>query len=361
MFLNADGAELQRIRGYQTSEQFLKAAGEVAANPEKDAVTRAREELETGYWPEAMARQKLAFALRAVGKQEEALVEYMAALDSLGTDMMSRNYWVHLIRDVCDMAGDYPPAGEKMRTLREELVKRVETGKADRYDLNQITTIDSGLNQREKTLELYSRLKEKGDVPAELMSGFARSCRDLLLEDRQYAALEAESYGGLLFRTLADINSLNRQKAWGNGDFSGLSADRAEMMKKRFESMSDEQRAKVNADMMEHLVGNIGEQYQIALGVDKTGDAATIAEKVLEAYPSALTYHTLAVNALRSGNPHEVDLEYAGKAVGLDRGEHPDYVQTRYELMQYFERVRETSPDSAPAEAPPVAGVGEDH
>lgn len=352
ILLRPDGTELDRIRGYQTGDQFLAAVGSVIEHPEIDAVARARKELAEGNWPEAMSRQKLATALAITGKNEEALGEYVKAMDSLGTDPMSRKYEVRLVREMCVLAESHQPARDHVNALRRQLVERIEAGEADTYDVDNITAIDSGLGQKEKTLELYTSLKEQGDIPTELLIGFIRSSRDVLLKDRQYEALEAESRGGLLFEALMDINTLERQRAWTSGDFSGMPAEQAEKMQQRYDALSEEKRTSMIAGFEKTFVGRIGEKYQIALGVGKADDAGVIARKLLEKASSAQVYHILAENALRSGQPTEADLGYAEKAVELDDGAHPEYEETRDGLLEHFGRTGGEESALEPGETP---------
>jgi thioredoxin-like negative regulator of GroEL len=182
LFLRADGTELQRVEGLQTVDQLMALGADIVENPDADAVARARAALETGNWPEAMARHRLGSALLMAGEKDEALAEYLKALDSLGTDFMSLRYRPRLVRDICAMAGDHPPAREVVAAEREKLVALLVSGEGDRETLEKIIDIDLGLDRKDQTLALYDRLKEKGDVPAEVLGGFCTVCRQALLE-----------------------------------------------------------------------------------------------------------------------------------------------------------------------------------
>jgi thiol-disulfide isomerase/thioredoxin len=350
VFLSADGTELDRIRGYRDGEAFLTAARAVAEHPEMDAVARAREELASGNWPEALARQKLGTALLLNGEKEEALAEYRKALGSLGTDMMSDRCRMQLIGDICGMAGDHPPAAEVLAARRETLVKKLEGGDGDSSDVEQITAIDAGLDQKEKSFELYNRLSETGGMSADVLGGFSRACRDVMLERRDYAALDAADSRGLTM-TLLQIESIRRQRKIVAGDFSDVPEQYSGELRQRFGGMSEEQKADFLSSTEQYTVKRAAEAYEVARGLGKTTDAMVIAEKLLELCPTAEAHHALAAHALRSGKPAEADLGYAGKAVELDRGEHQEYVLTRYELMEHFNRAAAVPPGPAPSTA----------
>jgi len=322
LFLRADGTELNRVQGFQTSEQFLAMAGDVVKRPETDAVTRAREELATGNWPEAMARHKLGTALLMAGGKDEALAEYQKALDSLGTDFMSQRYRPRLVNDICDMAGDHPPALKVVAAEREKLVAKLESGQGDREDLERIIDIDLGLNQKEKTLELYDRLKEKGDVPAEVLEGFCTVCRQALLERRDYEALSLLCRWSLV-GTLNRIDLLRRQRDLAAGDSGGRPT-------------SAQDKASHLASMEERTIRRVAEDYEITCGLGKATDSLVIAEKLLELCPDAAAHHALAAHGLASGNPREADLEYARKAVELDDTDSPDMRETLAALQAHF-------------------------
>ncbi len=336
VFLRADGTELERVQGYQDSDKFLKTAGRVVEHPEKDAVARAREELASGYWPEAMARHRLGTALLMAGEKDEALAEYLKALDSLGTDLMSQRYRPRLVNDICGMAGDYPPAREAVAVEREKLAARLESGQGDREDLEQIIDIDLGLNQKEKTLALYDRLKEDGDVPAEVLAGFCTVCRQALLERRDYEALSALCRWSLV-GTLNRIDLLRRQCELAAGVSDGRPAGAQDKARERYGKMSAEEKAAHLASMEDRTIRRVAEDYEITRGLGKTTDALVIAEKLLELCPTAVAHHALASHALSSGKPTEADLGYAEKAVELDKGEHPEYVETRDRLLELLE------------------------
>jgi thioredoxin-related protein len=351
VFLRPDGVELDRFHGYRPAGIFLETAGAVIEHPEKDAVARARAELEEGKLPQALVRRKLAFALAVSGKPDQALAELNKALEGLGTDNASRSTRRTVLKAICTLSQNYPPAGEEMENLRGELVRRIEAGEADASDVEQITAIDEGLDQQDRTLELYQALKTKGVLSPRLTAGFSLVCRELLLEDRQYEALVAEFPFGLNFQALMQVRSLKIHRDMASGDFSNLPEAEAREMEKhlnrQMEGMSEELRASMIAHQETDLIGEIGETYQIALGVGKTDVATLAAEQLLELSPTAEAYHVLAANALRSGKPTESDLSYAEKAVELDKGENPEYAETRDPLLELFGPTEEGEADAA--------------
>jgi len=349
VFLTADGTELERIRGFRDADAFLAAAKAVAEHPEMDAVTRARAELASGSMPEAMAREKLATALLMNGEQAEALAEYRKALDSLGTDFMSLQYRPRLLHEICSMAEDYAPAREVLIVMRTNQVARLENGDGDRNDVEQIVAIDKGLDQQEKSLELYERLKARGDIPDETLAGFASTCREILLERREYQVLGADNARQVSMALLL-IESLRMQRKIVAGDDSGMPDQMTGEIRKRLAEMTEEQKADFLASTERYLVNRVAEEYEIARGAGKEDDATTLAEKLLECCPTAEAHHALAAHALRSGKPAQADLGYAAKAVALDKGQTPEYVLTRFELMEHLEKANDEVTGGAEAQ-----------
>lgn len=360
VFLRADGVELGRIHGFRPPGSFLETAAAMIEHPEKDAVARAREELDQGRLPRALSRRNLAYALAASGKPDQALAELSKALDELGTDRESRSQRVMLLKSVCVLSVNYPPAGAEMVKLRGELVQRIEAGEADASDVEQITAIDQGLDQEGRTLELYQTLKAEGTLSPELTAGFVSQCREMLLEDRQYEALEAEIFGGLRFQVLSQVFGLKTHRDRVRGDYRKYPEEAAEKMREQVEHMSEEQRKAMFAAFETELLGRIGETYQIACGLGKIEIADLAAQRLLEVAPTAEAYHVLAVNALRSGKPAGADLEFAGKALELDKGAHPEYVLTRYQLLEHCAGPGEAQSGTGPPDADPQTDGGDE-
>jgi hypothetical protein len=149
--------------------------------PERREVTR--EELDR--------RFDLARSLAKEGKFEQALNEYLFVFDnsrevsSYGGVRLS-----YVPIEIAEMGRVYRPAVVALKTRRDEREKLVLTGKAGFDVVQELTSLNQYLDEPERSVALFDKLKTMGTVSADVREDLLTLIWEQLVEAKRYSDLK---------------------------------------------------------------------------------------------------------------------------------------------------------------------------
>ncbi len=310
LFLRADGTEMGRAVGALNTDEFLEEAAAILSG--KDPLTRAKEKLAAGGENDPMARQTYAGKLAEMGKDEEALKEYLWCFDE-GLKHSPPYAGVRvsfLLGEISDLGRRYPKALDELRkrrdAARDRLAKPGSSGGL--MDVMDFASINRELEEGARTLELYDRLrKEQPGSPS--LDMLKRYVFDELLDARRYAEIARD------FPILESVE------------------DEISQHRMSLSFMREERRKEMESVLREMVARQVARYYEVLIGTSNEAGAAKVAARLIELEPGAISYHALAEAALRTGTPGDVNLVQARKAVELSQGENAEMADTLAQIL----------------------------
>jgi tetratricopeptide (TPR) repeat protein len=283
LFLNSGGLELGRLSGFVEPEVFLAAGEELlgAANPHKLA-RRAQEALPN----DPIARMNLALSLALQGRYTEALEQYVWCYEqgvANDEDFAGVRETV-LLDEIQRLGATYPAVSPAISDLARRIAAQVLEGTADERDLRDYVVLCTRLALRDEMLELFDRLKEKGEFALSFRKLLAAELTDVLIERRRYLDVYANTpdMPQDLARQITRYTNLRSQH--GRSRTPGLGVDQAVLEQVRAQTLETG-----------------GRYFEVSLGVGQLSVANRIADRVLTFAPEAQSYEMLVRHALRAG------------------------------------------------------------
>ena len=185
LLLRPDGTEVDRLVGYRDPKAFLADAAEALAG--NDSLSRARKALEGPNANDPMLRMAYGDALAQKGRAEDALSEYLWCFDH-GLEHSQAFVGVRLsflLSKIAQLSRPVPTALDELRKRRDVAGKAIEAGKGDFSTAMGFAALNVNLNETDRTLALYDKVK--GDAAKPLIRDFLfDQSLDLLLKARRY-------------------------------------------------------------------------------------------------------------------------------------------------------------------------------
>lgn len=332
LFLKPDGEEVGRVEGAGSAEEFLREAARIREG--KDPLTRAKEELAAAGPNDPIARMRYGNRLMRLGKNEEALTEFLWCFDEgnqhhVGFTGVRLSF---LLSNIQRLGENYPPAivalRERRDAAREALLAEVRAGDAPERPKGRLwslllpskpqpmpaldfAALNDALGEQSETLALYDRLRaERPD--AEVVAQLRRQLEEQLLAAKRYAEIAPKD-------PLAEVERIIERHA----------------MIERFAGERDAEVERIERQM---LLDDIAVQYQIQVGVGDQEGAARIAARMLELDASPQAYNLLAWHGYLSGKPVEANLAQAQRAYDMTEGRDPAIVDTLARVLERLGR-----------------------
>lgn len=282
LFLSADGLEITRAGGAVDAEEFVKGANYTlrTADPFKvasDAFAATPDD--------PTVRMSQALALFVQGKHAEALEHYLWSFDhGLANDAGFAGVRSTMLLDEIQRLGAvHPPAVTALTERAESFARRIVDGASDDQDLRDYLELSERLHGRDKALELFDRLAEKGAAAASVRKTLAGALTEALVERRRYADV---------VDSLPDLAAELAQQIARYGN-------RKTKLERSRQSTLGGAPALLEAFRARTL--RTGElYYEASLGAGHADTAAKIADYLLALAPEAATYEKLVQRALRA-------------------------------------------------------------
>jgi hypothetical protein len=277
LLLKPDGTQVDRLVGYREPKAFL--ADFSAALSGKDSVVRAVEAVKQAGTNDPMTRMQLGKSLVQQQKHAEALKEYLWCFDQGAVvDPAFRGVRVSfLLNDIISLGKVYPPARQALETRRDEREAKVLSGSANQQVVRDLLRLNETLGQPEKNLVLFDHLA----VGNPARSIVLESITEQLVEAKRYQDILAGDDPGAIFE---------KQLKQSQQGLSGLA--RSSPNRKHLERYYRQQTVSTGAQYFEALAG-----------MQRSNEAETLADHVLQFDNTAATRDRLAQAAERAGNP----------------------------------------------------------
>ncbi|HNQ21645.1 MAG TPA: thioredoxin family protein [Phycisphaerae bacterium] len=315
------GLKRAHLTGFHEPAALLEALDARLRDTDPVAVTLRR--LEEAGASDAPARIAHARALAEAGRQEEALAQFLRCLDAAGEKegRLGGGAQLVAVTEIGELAADYPPAREALRTRRDAARERLLSGTARQLDPALLAMMNTELGDIEGTLSLYQQMHTQ--QPHSVMTGLLRQYAvDSLLKAHRYAEIAELIDVKAAVRRAYDLHQEDSQRPLpgGGGDVE------------RFRAF--ERRTFVERNV---------KYYEALVGMERPEDAAAAAELILKVDDSASTYAALAAAALRTGKVSEVHLQQARKALELAPQPSVETVTTLVRVLQRLGRNEEAA------------------
>lgn len=325
LFAKADGTEMGRITGAMEPQAFLDEARAIKSG--KDPITRAKEKLIAAGENSPMARIEYARTLVQMGKYKEALDEFLWCFDEgnkhlLGFAGVRLSF---LLSDIARLGDKYPPALEALRQRRDAARERIILEKPKEPSLWNITSIMSDnpvlefaalnrdLGDEQETLALYDKMRmDKPDWPA--VAQLRKQSFDQLLRAKRYAEIaEATNIQVEIERKIA-------------------------VQEQSTMFVPEQYRGTIKDSQRRLLIAEIGDFYEVLIGVRDFDGADMLANRALKIDDSAETYQSLARHGYSTGAPTGANLSHARKAYDLTKGQSAAIVDTLARILHALEK-----------------------
>ncbi len=328
LFAKADGTELGRMTGMRQPEAFLAEAAGIKSG--KTPLVRAREKLRAAGENNPMARMDYARRLVQMGKHKEALVEFLWCFDEgnkhhIGFGGVRLSF---LLSDIARLGRKYPPALDALRLRRDAVRERIIREKPKEPSIwsffsimsdlpvLDFTSLNECLGEEDETLKLYDKMRaEHPGWPA--VEQLRDEAFDQLLKAKRYSEI-AES---------TDIEQEIEKK---------IALEKQSSM-----FLPEEHRKQIEKMQRQSLLNDIGEYYEVLIGVKNIDGAGKLATRALEMDDGAATYNLLAWHGYLSGRPTEANLAQARKAHELTKGQNAAIIDTLVRILDTLDKTDE--------------------
>ena len=331
VFIAPDGKLMERIVGKRSPEQFIAVAESVLRG--ENTLDRARSALAAGDSDDPMLRSRLADAYVEMGRDEDALEEYLWCFDE-GEKHDEGYHGVRLsflLSSIERLGRRYPPAREALVERRQVAAQRIVDGSAEYDDIAVYSSINEVFDDQEATLALYDRVKDDGLLDTVTLFSFASEAFDLLLEARRYERIVGEfdvaarvdrafqTYG-VTTEALRSIDALLEQAEKGLDHST----------RKQLEELAkngdlQDQMIQTDGDMLRRGVAS---SYQVLIGVGRLDEATAVAQRLTEELDDAESHNALAWAGYLTGAPVEANLAQARRAFEMTGGENVAIIDT---------------------------------
>lgn len=153
------GAEFDRVVGYQSPTEFVEWLEGVKAGVKSIEVVRKRARETSGSEEKIEARQQLAKKLLQGGEYEQATVEYSWLWKNTAGTSYSGVRVSFLASEMERLASKYPPAKELFASWRDELTKALQGEQVDGENFEDWIVLNGVLRDDARTLECFDQRK----------------------------------------------------------------------------------------------------------------------------------------------------------------------------------------------------------
>jgi len=335
VFIAPDG-KMDRIAGKRSPEQFMAVAESVLRG--EDPLDRARNALAAGDSDDPMLRSRLADAYVEMGRDEDALEEYLWCFDE-GEKHQESYHGVRLsflLSSIERLGRRHPPAREALVERRKVAEQRIVDGSAEYDDIAVYSRINEVFDDQEATLALYDRVKDDGLLDTVTLFSFASKAFHLLLEARRYERVIGEfdvaARVDRAFETYGLMTELHRDfdALWEHVE-EGLDGT----VRKQLEELAkngpiQDQMLQNDMDMLRRGVAS---SYQALIGARRLDQATAVAQWLTEELDDAESHNALAWAGYLTGAPVEANLAQARRAFEMTGGENIAIVDTLARLL----------------------------
>jgi thioredoxin-like negative regulator of GroEL len=284
VFLAPDGTEKDRLVGFREPAKFLEEVAQISVG--KTSLQRANDKF-AGHENDPMERGQFAKELARQGKYAEALEHYLWCFDhGAQTNPAYGGVRVSfLVSDIAELAKKYEPARQALEERRAAALKKLENGDGGNDEAMDLASIDRVLEQQQRTLADYDRLRAGGRLDKTAESWLRHSLVELLAEQRRYGEV-LQSCGNKTDKAVrAKLSIAQRGESLGLGDAKEAGLP----------DLRDMQR--------DSTVEGCADYYEAELGAGAPEKADAIAATLIEFHPKATTYSTLITRAVRAEKP----------------------------------------------------------
>jgi thioredoxin-like negative regulator of GroEL len=282
VFVNGEGKELDRLRGFRDAAQFLSEVRDLMSG--KDSLARAKDSL-AGHEKDPMVRGSYARELAQLGKYDQALAEYMWCWDE-GAKAQPAYSGVRrsfLLSDIAELGKLHAPVQDALRSRRDAAEGRLKAGSDSRDDAADVCALNRTLAENDRTVALYDELRKKGPVSAALRTTFAREVLELFAKERRYADV-VDMLEDPVRYIEQQIGFARQIEDLGKGTLDETAA------------------ATAKAAQRAATVGRMIPVFEALVGVKRAEDGKRAADLLLEFANTDVTYTALVDAAARAGD-----------------------------------------------------------
>jgi thioredoxin-related protein len=290
VFVKADGTKIDAIVGFKKPDEFLSLAKGALAGRTSAVLTQENlERLKAGLVGrenDPQARQEYADKLAEAKHYQEALTEYLWCFDT----GMKSPYWAgvrvsFLLSDITKLGESYPPAIKALEERRDAAEAKIASTSESEQDTVDAIAINRELNQTERNLALYDRMRAVKPLPSRVRAVLSREILPLLVDRRRY--VEA-------------IALFDKPEGYVTGLIQMFRST------PRFDPPDDAARNAMDQarrSMQRTVVSECAGVYEAALGASKQEIAGRIADELVAFAPTGGTYSILIESAVRADAP----------------------------------------------------------
>lgn len=316
VYLTPKGELLDRITGKKNSEEFIELSASVIAGD--NAVIRARRALAQRGENDPMLRMRLADALRELGRNDEALREYLWCFDEGAEhDPAYRGVRMSFLLGYIARLGDsYPPAREALVERRDTAKQRILDGETGDDAARVFARINDTLGEGTSTLALFDTLKDNDALHAAVARMLVYDAFDLLVDAKRYGDIVShlDVAGRAAFQLRMFDDGVKREKE-NEANFGELMLEAQRDVRTRLTRQS------------------VAACYQVLVGVGEHEEATSIAKQLIERIDDAETLNALARAGYHTGSPVEEQLSMAREAYAQTGGDSLPIVDTLARLL----------------------------
>ena len=344
VFISPTGELVDRLAGQRSPDQFIDE-GEIILLGE-NAVDRAQRALAKGDPDDPMLRSRLGDAYVEMGRDEDALREYLWCFDE-GEQHRESYHGVRLsflLSSIESLGRRYPPARQALDERRRAAEKRIVDGSAEYDDIAEYSSINRVLGEQQATLDLYDRVKEHGSLDPLTLFSFANRAFSLLVDAKRYRRIVDEFDVDARVERAFDTYGITME-AFEDFDaiFEKAKDELDESMLKQMEDLATRpdfrnEIIRSHKDLLRRILAS---SYQVLIGAGLLDDAAALAQRATAELDDAETRNALAWAGYLTGKPIDANLAQAREAFDLTRGQNIAIVNTFARLLAALGRREE--------------------
>ncbi len=282
LFLNAGGLELGRMTGLVDADTFLARAEEALATANAHRVARKAHEASP---TDPIARMNYALSLSLQGRYAEALEHYVWCYEQgVANEEGFAGVRESILLDEIDALGSaYPAAASAIADLARAIAAQILEGTAGARELRDFVVLCNRASLQADMLELFDRLKEKGEVALPHRKVLAGELFETLIERRRYIDVYA-SAPDMPHELAERITRYTNLRSQNVRSRTGTLVEASAVETARADTLR---------------LG--GQFFEVSLGVGQFTVANRVADRLLTFAPEAATYELLVRHALRAG------------------------------------------------------------
>ena len=279
VFLSAQGAEMDRLVGFQSGRTFSAEAEAILAG--SDALARAEKRLQ-GHETDPNVRIDYAGALSDRGMLAEASAEYLWCWDhGLENDAAFAPARIDfLLREIQRLGRVYTPVMDALDERSQKLFQRVVDCTADKHEIEDFTALGRILDRGDRTLAAYDRMPDDESCGAP---------RRALVPFLEQALVDAKRY-----KEVADI--LGDPLPALEAALASYAEDAKKMEKDKTIDVDAVLKPRLHA-----LPAETALHFEALLGAGRPDDGDKLAQRFLAFDPHGDSYVALIHAAIRAG------------------------------------------------------------